>query len=300
MRYVLEGSVRRSGNQVRVNAQLIDAETDAHLWAERFDRDTGDLFALQNEITSRIAVALDLELIGAEAARPTERPDALDYILRGRAASGRSPYARELSRKPSTCSSARWRSIRARSRRRAGWRAHLPIARSTDMTDTAAAPTSHAPKSWSRRLLAASPRNPHMRITPKAGLLRIDAARARRQFPNTRPRSRPIATGADALVRPRLVQVLDRGIDRRRSRSTSKPSASARAIRRSAIGIIRIGMVHLLQSRIDEAIAWLEKARSLRSDDCAGSRSISRRRLCPQRRAERAEPNSPSPEADRL
>ncbi len=43
VRYVLEGSVRRSGNQLRVNAQLIDAETDAHLWAERFDRDTGDL-----------------------------------------------------------------------------------------------------------------------------------------------------------------------------------------------------------------------------------------------------------------
>ena len=47
VRYVLEGSVRRSGNQVRVNAQLIDAETVAHLWAERFDGDTGDLFALQ-------------------------------------------------------------------------------------------------------------------------------------------------------------------------------------------------------------------------------------------------------------
>ena len=51
VRYVLEGSVRRSGNRVRVNAQLIDAETDAHLWAERFDRDTSDLFALQSEIT---------------------------------------------------------------------------------------------------------------------------------------------------------------------------------------------------------------------------------------------------------
>src|SRR4029077_12806778 len=86
VRYVLEGSVRRSGNQLRVTAQLIDAETDAHLWAERFDRDTSDLLALQNEITSRIAVALDIELISAEAVRPTERPDALDYILRGRAA----------------------------------------------------------------------------------------------------------------------------------------------------------------------------------------------------------------------
>jgi TolB-like protein/DNA-binding winged helix-turn-helix (wHTH) protein/Tfp pilus assembly protein PilF len=86
VRYVLEGSVRRSGEQLRVNAQLIDAETGAHLWAERFDRKIGELFTLQNDITSRIAVALNLELIGAEAGRPTERPDALDYILRARAA----------------------------------------------------------------------------------------------------------------------------------------------------------------------------------------------------------------------
>jgi TolB-like protein/class 3 adenylate cyclase len=85
VRYVLEGSVRRSGDRVRVNAQLIDAETDAHLWAERFDGDTSDLFALQDEITSRIANTLGVELIAAEAARPTENPDALDYILRGRA-----------------------------------------------------------------------------------------------------------------------------------------------------------------------------------------------------------------------
>jgi adenylate cyclase len=86
VRYVPEGSVQRSGNQLRVNAQLIDAATDAHLWAERFDGDTGDLFALQNEITRRIAIALNVELIGAEAARLTDNPDALDYILRGRAA----------------------------------------------------------------------------------------------------------------------------------------------------------------------------------------------------------------------
>jgi TolB-like protein len=86
VRYVLEGSVRRSGSRVRVSSQLIDAETDAHLWAERFDCDTGDLFALQNEITGRLARTLNLELIAAEAAKPTEHPDAFDYILRGRAA----------------------------------------------------------------------------------------------------------------------------------------------------------------------------------------------------------------------
>jgi len=84
VRYGLEGSVRRSGNQVRVSAQLIDAETNAHLWAERFDREVGDLFALQNEITSRIAVALNVELLAAEAGRRTDNPDAMDYFFRGR------------------------------------------------------------------------------------------------------------------------------------------------------------------------------------------------------------------------
>jgi adenylate cyclase len=88
VRYVLEGSVRRSGNQVRINAQLIDASNNTHLWAEHFDQDIGDLFTVQSEITGRIANTLGWELIGAEAARPTDRPDALDYLLRGRAIFG--------------------------------------------------------------------------------------------------------------------------------------------------------------------------------------------------------------------
>jgi adenylate cyclase len=94
VRYVLEGSVRRSGNQVRVSAQLIDVETDAHLWADRFDGDTTDLFALQDLVTSRIAVTLGPELVRAEVARPIQHPDALDHILRGRAAMGK-PRSRE-------------------------------------------------------------------------------------------------------------------------------------------------------------------------------------------------------------
>ena len=94
VRYVLNGSVQQSGKQVRVTARLIDAATDAHLWAERFDHGIGDLFALQNEITGRIANALGLELIATEAARPPENPDAPDYILRGRAA-GLRPSSRD-------------------------------------------------------------------------------------------------------------------------------------------------------------------------------------------------------------
>jgi len=101
VRYVLEGSVQRSGNRVRVSVQLIDAETDTHLWADRLESDAHDLFALQNEIASRIAVSIDVELVGAEAARPTVQPDALDYILRARALRlGRAPtrliYAEQI------------------------------------------------------------------------------------------------------------------------------------------------------------------------------------------------------------
>jgi adenylate cyclase len=92
VRYVLEGSVRRSGNQIRINAQLIDAERDTHLWAERFDGDAGDLFRLQNDITGQIARALQFELTIADAGRLTEHPDILDYILRGRAAWWKSTY----------------------------------------------------------------------------------------------------------------------------------------------------------------------------------------------------------------
>ena len=107
VRYVLEGSVQRSGSQVRINAQLIDAETDAHLWAERFERDTRDLFALQDEITSRIAIALGLDLTIAEAARPTEHPDAVEYILRGARCEAFSRNIQRSRHSVGTCASAR-------------------------------------------------------------------------------------------------------------------------------------------------------------------------------------------------
>ena len=84
VRYVLEGSVRPLGNQVRINAQLIDAVTGSHLWAERFDLDVADVSALQDEVTRRIAIALNLALVAAEAARPTGHPNAVDYVLRSR------------------------------------------------------------------------------------------------------------------------------------------------------------------------------------------------------------------------
>jgi adenylate cyclase len=69
VRYVLEGSVQRSAERIRITARLIDAKTDAHLWADRFDRDIGDLLTLQDEVTRRLANSLGIELIDNEAAR---------------------------------------------------------------------------------------------------------------------------------------------------------------------------------------------------------------------------------------
>jgi TolB-like protein len=74
--HVLEGSVQRSGGRIRVNAQLIDARTDTHLWAEHYDRDVADVFAIQSEIAQRIAEELKAKLSPAEKAAITERPTA--------------------------------------------------------------------------------------------------------------------------------------------------------------------------------------------------------------------------------
>ena len=87
VRYVLEGSVQRGSNRLRVNVQLIDAETANHVWAERFDKPIADLFDMQDEIVARLANTLNAELIAAEARRAQRslRPDAMDLNFQGMA-----------------------------------------------------------------------------------------------------------------------------------------------------------------------------------------------------------------------
>jgi TolB-like protein len=191
VRYVLEGSVRRSGNQVRVTAQLVDAETDAHLWAERFDSETSDLFALQDLVTSRIAVELDLGLMEAEARRPIRRPDALDYIFRGRATTLR-PYSREsaaeeislfeqaLALDPRSVETQSLLASALSSRVLAGWvnPTAADIARAEGLVGQA---------------LAASPRSA-MAHSAKGQVLRAQR-RFSGAFPNTRRRLRSIVIG---------------------------------------------------------------------------------------------------------
>jgi adenylate cyclase len=87
VRYVLEGSVRKSEHRVRISTQLIETRTGNHVWAERFDRQLDDMFELQDEITSTIAAAVEPELAGSERHRamrqPTENLGAWDYFHRG-------------------------------------------------------------------------------------------------------------------------------------------------------------------------------------------------------------------------
>src|SRR5438045_3318898 len=85
---ILEGSVRKAGDKVRVHVQLIDAETDDHLWAERYDRNLIDIFEVESDIASKIANALQAKLTGAErraiVAQPTKNTEAYDLYLKGR------------------------------------------------------------------------------------------------------------------------------------------------------------------------------------------------------------------------
>jgi TolB-like protein len=85
VRYVLEGSVQRGSNRIRVNVQLIDAQSGAHLWAERFDKPSADFFELQDEIVARLANALNAQLVAAEARRAKKRPhpDSMDLYFEG-------------------------------------------------------------------------------------------------------------------------------------------------------------------------------------------------------------------------
>ncbi len=257
VRYVLEGSVQGSGNQVRINAQLIDAETSAHIWAERFDRDTGDLFALQNEITRRLAQALDAQLIAVEAARPTEHPDALDFILRGRAAwskpKSRENYAeairlfeRALALDPG--------SVEAQSR--------LTIALTgrvlDEMADSVAADIARA-EGLIGQALAASPRNP-LAHWAKAHFLRATGRceEAIREYETALASNRNWASAIAHIGRCKIyIGPLEEAIPLEEQAIRLSP-------RDPDIGLwyFRIGQVHLLRSRIDEATAWLEKARN--------------------------------------
>src|SRR5207253_3092962 len=105
---ILEGSVQKTADQVRVNVQLVNAETESHLWADSYDRKLTDIFGVESEIAKGIAESLQAKLTGREeealAVKPTNNPEAYDAYLRGLAFEGRSfssygTYSPDLTRK---------------------------------------------------------------------------------------------------------------------------------------------------------------------------------------------------------
>jgi len=255
VRYVLEGSVRRSANQVRISAQLIDAATDAHLWAERFDCDTGDLFALQNEITSRLANTLGVELIAAEAVRPAEHPDALDYILRGRA---RKPPTPDNFRE-SISMIERALALDPQSTEAQSQLAHLLSGRVlTATTDSAPADLARA-EGLVDEALVASPRYAFAHFV-KGQVLRAQQRweEATTEYEAAIALNRNLAGALSGLAWCKLnAGSIEQVIPLAEQAIRLSP-------RDPLIGVryYQIGIVHLLQSHTDKAVAWLEKARS--------------------------------------
>jgi len=257
VRYVLEGSVQRSGKQIRINTQLIDAETGAHLWAERFDRDIGDLFALQSEITARLAAALQSQLAIAEARRPTDNPDALDYILRGRAVLTR-PISKEnteeavalfeaaLALDPNSADAAAWLAVA------------LTVRVSDEFSDAPDADLQRA-EQLAGLALAAAPNSalPHY--------ARGQVLRAQSRFKEAIPEYET----AIALDRSRAPAYANVGWCKFLTGSADEALPYfEQAIRLSPYspGIApwygRMGVIQLLEGRTDEAIASLQKASS--------------------------------------
>ena len=256
VRYVLEGSVRRSGDQVRVNVQLINAETGAHLWAERFDSNTGDLLMLQNEITGRLSNALNLELTAVEAARSKDHPDALDYILRARATlnkgDARDNYLQAIDLFEHALSIDP-QSVEAQ----ASLALALVNRATTWMTSSRTADIARA-KDLIAQSLAKSPRSvlPHY---VNAHILRAEG-RCGEAIPEYEMVIASNRNFAGAFAFLGQCKLLTGAID-------ETIPLEERAIRLSPRDpfifnrYLFIGQVHLLQSRTAEAIIWLERAR---------------------------------------
>ena len=255
VRYVLEGSVRRAGTQARVNVQLIDSDTGAHLWADRFDREAGDLWALENEITGRIARAVQAQLYIAEGNRQTDKPDALDFLMRGRAELSKTVskptrdaavgyFERALTLDPG--------SIEAQV-----WLANALVSRVID--ETAESPSADMVRADSlvEQALRAAP-NHAMAHHTRGQILRVrrqcDEAIPEYQSAIALDPNLPHAYAwlADCKLKTGSIEGVIPLLDRAIQLSPQDPSVGP--------WYWRIGIVHVYRHEPDEAVAWLEKA----------------------------------------
>ena len=257
VRYLLEGSVHPSANHVRVNARLIDAETDTHLWAERFDRDPDNMFGMQDETTKRTAVSLYQALIGADASRQAEYPDPLEYVLRGRAATLK-PRKHEVYAQATSLFERALALDPQLPEAQSAMADHLACRVLDEMADAAAADIARA-EELAEQAVAASPRTAFSHVAKgqvllaqgryKEAMLEYETASAINPgWPHLYGHLSDckLWTGSIEEATPLAEQAI-----RIHQRDYSIAS-----------WYFSIGRVHLLQARTNEAITWLEKARS--------------------------------------
>jgi TolB-like protein/class 3 adenylate cyclase/Tfp pilus assembly protein PilF len=257
VRYVLEGSVQRAGNQVRINAQLVDTETGAQIWGDRFDRDAADLFALQNEITARIARALQSQLAIAEARRPTDHPDALDYLLRGRAVLTR-PISKENSDEAVTLFETAL-ALDPKSADAATWLAATLAFRVTDEMSDFPEEDLHRAEKLVAQALAASPNSALAHYVK--GQVLFAQSHCGEAIPEYERAISLDRSRAPAYARLGWCKFLTGSVDHAIPyfEEAIHLSPHEPAI---APWYGRMGVIYLLQSHTDEAVSWLEKANS--------------------------------------
>jgi TolB-like protein/DNA-binding winged helix-turn-helix (wHTH) protein/Flp pilus assembly protein TadD len=256
VRYVVEGGVHQSGDKVRVTAQLIGADTDALVWAEQFDGEVGDLLALEDDIARRIAIALGIELIDREAARPTKQPDAFDYILRGAAVMNapktRKTYADAIGLfdRALTLDS---QAVEAQSR----LAIHLAGRVLGDLTDTAPADMVRA-EGLAARAVAVAPRSPLAHMA-KGQVLRTQHRldEAVREYETVITLNRNFVSayyqiGLCKLISGSMEETIP-FVERALWLSPRNPDIG--------FWYQPIGQAHLMDARTDQAIIWLERTR---------------------------------------
>jgi len=255
VRYVLEGSVQRFPNHIRVNTRLIDARGDAHLWADQFDRDPANPFAVQDDIGKRTEVKVYHALLAWEGSRPTEHPDALEYILRGRAAQipfDCDNYAEAIG------SFDRALAVDPQSAEAQGWLADALARRVIDeMADTAAVDISRA-AGLAAQAVGESPRSAFSHSA--LGQVLCAQGRYKEAIP---------AFETARAINPAWPHVYGFLSDCKLWTGSAADAIPLveRAIQISprdawvATWYSKVGRLHLVQGRTIEAIAWLEKAR---------------------------------------
>ena len=273
VRYVVEGSVRKAGNRVRVTAQLIEAETGTHIWADRYERDLNDIFALQDEITQKVVARHCAEPARARdpaCAGQADRGPARLRFLPARAARDSTARPKTAPGAPKPCCARRSSSIPPIPRRSACWATSLPRARSTAGTRTCCAGWRSCWR-WRAARSPPGPRTAPVSPAPRPPSCWSDAASRRAwSWPSARwPSTRIRCSCASAPASPTSIAV-----KARRRCEHFETGWRMNPHDPKALTFTGMCVAHFFARRFEECIAW-----GRRAVEEAGGANIARRHV---------------------